>query len=891
MEWSPAKQEVFRFESDIVVSAGAGSGKTAALVELYLRLLAGETRFPRPLSVEEIVAITFTDKAAVEMRERVRKGMMARQAAGDRSAPWDKLLRALPNASIATFHAFCSRLLRENPAEAGVDPSFVLLDELAAGGELRGALDEVVEGELKARSPEIRLLLEQYPLSGAGRGKGLREHLLDLRRKRSASGMDDGALLRMAEQWNEKAAVIYREWLRDLEELAGEAELVLAGKELAFHRKLQEFPELCRRAPLSLEGDETPLRLAAMAACIGGNWGKEKPLKERLEGCIETLGLAWRQIRSAPHVVALLLLSGKVEEGYRLRKARRGGLDFDDLQGKVRHLLRSDGALREECRNRFPVVMVDEFQDTNPLQKELLELLCGPGQRLFMVGDPKQSIYLFRGADVSVFGQAQAETAASGGRNLYFRESFRSREGIIVFVNCLFSQVMAGGGAGFEVGYGPEDHLEPQRRDRDGAPCVELLALEGDGTSAEKRGAEAAAIARKILRLVAGEDGVEVYDRSTATGDQGPGTRDQGPGTGDENLEPRTSNLEPAFASRKLRFGDIALLLRRFTHLKVFERELRRHGIPYYVVKGKGFYRCQEVLDLLNFLRYLEFGGDLASLAGVLRSPLCGVSDETLYLLSRLDGGIGAWEGFSTQNSKLETRNSLWDRIDPADRDRLRALALLLARLRPLRDRLTLAELMEEILTGTDFASSLLTTFQGVQKTANLRKLIELSRSFAGNGEGGLRGFVNYLVELVETEPTEAEAVISAEGEDVVRLMTVHQSKGLEFPVVFIPELGAGHPVDHGAVQYDDACGVGMKLAASGGTWEPTLASRAIAELKGRKEGAELKRLFYVATTRARDYLVLSGEKGKHRGGPWREWLDSFLAGEGGELVRVTLVD
>jgi len=211
-----------------------------------------------------------------------------------------------------------------------------------------------------------------------------------------------------------------------------------------------------------------------------------------------------------------------------------------------------------------------------------------------------------------------------------------------------------------------------------------------------------------------------------------------------------------------------------------------------------------------------------------------------------------------------------------------------MARLRPLRDRLTLAELMEEILTGTDFASALLTTFQGAQKVANLRKLIEFSRSFAGAAEGGLRPFVNYLTELVETEPTEAEAAISAEGEDVVRLMTVHQSKGLEFPVVFIPELGAGQPLDHGPVQYDDAFGVGMKLASIGGAWEPTLAIRAVTELKSRKDAAELKRLLYVATTRARDYLILSGERSKSRSGPWRVWLDDFLAGDSGALVKVT---
>ena len=894
MEWSATKQQVFAFESDIVVSAGAGSGKTAALVELYLRLLAGETRFHRELTVEDIVAITFTDKAALEMKERVRSGMTQRMERGDSSLLWKGHLRALPAAPIATFHAFCARLLRENPAEAGIDPAFSLLDELAAWGELRGALDEVIEAELKERTPGIRGVLEQYPLSGAGRGKGLREHLLDLRRKRSVSGMDDEQLYRLADQWEAAARNTCATLPARLESFTAGARSSIrerelkGGKEPAFLGKMRAFLELCESAQLAADSEIIPGLLEMMLECMKGSWGKEDAgFKEEIKEFLESMQLSFRQVKSAPLAAALLSLSGKLENAYRIRKQRRGALDFDDLQIKARDLLRNEGAVRDDCRRRFPVVMVDEFQDTNPLQKELLELLCGEEQRLFIVGDPKQSIYLFRGADVSVFGHTQAETAGRGGRNLYFQESFRSREGIIAFVNQLFSGVMGTEERGispFDVCYGEGDHLQPERPDWDGTPCVELLTVAGDGTGSEKRNDEARAIARKILLLVSGDDRVRVYDRKAGTGDRGPGT-------GEQNLEPRTSNLEPDFLPRTPRFGDIALLFRRFTNLKLFERELRRCAIPYYVVKGKGFYRCQEVLDLLNFLRYLEFSGDLPALAGVLRSPLCGVSDETLYLMSRFDGGIGAWEKVVTQNSKLKTQNSTWDRIDHIDREKLRSLALLIERLRPLRDRLTLAELMEEVLTGTDFASSLYATYQGEQKAANLRKLIELCRSFTGEGEGGVRGFVAYLTELVEMEPTEAEAVISAEGEDVVRLMTVHQSKGLEFPVVFIPELGAGSPADHAPVQYDDAFGVGVKLASAGGGWEPTLASRAITELRSRKETAELKRLLYVATTRARDYLVLSGEKGRTRSGAWRDWVDAFLEGEGASLLKVTRAD
>lgn len=883
MQWSDVKQQVFRFESDIVVSAGAGSGKTAALVELYLRLLAGETSVARPLAAEEIVAITFTDKAAVEMKERVRREIRKRLAAGDLSADWERQLQSLSASPIATFHAFCARLLRENPAEAGVDPAFTLLDELAAGAELREALDEVLETELEARSPALRLLLRHFPLSGMGRGKGVREHLRDLQRWQAGSGREYAELAARSEEWTAEAGRRFATGVAELAGLVTEAERILAGKPLVFHGALQRLPALYRQGKLDLENPATPDLLSALQGCISGGWGKEKPVRDQLTARLEELQLAWWQRRSAPLVEALLALASRLAAAYGQRKERRGALDFEDLQLKARDLLAGDPRLRADCRQRFAVVMVDEFQDTNPLQKELVSLLCGPGQRLFIVGDPKQSIYRFRGADVTVFAQAQAETAAAGGETLYFQESFRSRQGIIDFVNSLFSQVFnppqsplikAGGkgGSEFEVGYGPGDHLEPERRDWDGAPCVELMIIGAGVGAGEQRVLEAAAVAAKIRRLVDGAEGVRVYDRKTGTGDSGFGTRD--------------GNLEPAFVPRKPRYGDIAILFRRFSNLKLFERELRKAAIPYYVVKGRGFYRCQEVLDILNFLRYLEYGGDLAPLAGVLRSPLCGVSDETLYLLSRLAGGIGSWEKWVARSPVPSPQSPLLDRIDPEDRERLASLARLLARLRPLRDRLALAELLEEVLTGTDFASSLLTTFQGTQKVANLRKLIEISRTFTEPGDSSLRRFVNYLAELVATEPTEAEAVIFAEGENVVRLMTIHQSKGLEFPVVIVPELGAGQPPDHAAVKFDERLGMGVKLAFPGSPSQATLAFQAITALRSRKETAELKRLFYVAATRARDYLLLSGEPARN-GGQWREWLDTFRSGPDAHLLKV----
>ncbi len=866
MKWSEVKQKVFEFDRNIVVSAGAGSGKTAALVELYLRLLAGETAMNRPLAVDEIVAITFTEKAAAEMKERVREGAKKRARQGNTGAVWEKVLRTLPSAAISTFHSFCSRILRENPVEAGIDPSFAVLDELGSKAELAAAVDEVIEAELKLRSGEIRLLLDQFPLSGMGRGRGLKEHLTDLYGQMCNSGNEIPDIRKAAEDWNTVAETLFTEKVTALPGLLADVKDILNGKELLFHKKLRDLPCICEKSRLAIANVELPETLGAMRGCIAGNWGKEKPLRDQLTECLDTLELACNQVLSRPLIDAILSLLEKLELNYRLRKERRCALDFEDLQVRTRDLLRRDAGLREEYRRRFTVVMVDEFQDTNRLQKELVTLLCGPLQRLFVVGDPKQSIYMFRGADVTVFVHSQREVVVGGGHNLFFQESFRSREGIIAFVNELFRRVMTGGGGEFNVCYGPGDILRSERADWDGIPCVELLTIEGGRDSAENRRLEAAAVSRMINRLALGETDVHVYDRKDAT---------------DENGKPAI-----AYAPRQPRYGDIAVLFRRFSNLKLFERELRRAGIPYYVVKGKGFYRCQEVLDLLNFLKYLEFGGDMVALAGVLRSPLCGISDETLYLMGRGEKGLAGWRDYFG-SLPCSGDSALLERIEEADRVRLEVLRRLVVRLKPLKDCLSPAELLEEILTGSDFSSILLTTFQGEQKVANLRKLIELSRSFAETRNTTLRNFINYLVRLSEEEPAEAEAVISVEGGNVVRLMTIHQSKGLEFPVVFVPETGAGSRPDNSPVKYDDTMGIGVKAQLPAGEARSTLAFEEIGRLRGRKEDAESQRLLYVALTRARDYLVVSGEGS----GSWRSWIDDFAAGEGASLIKVTDAD
>ena len=303
------------------------------------------------------------------------------------------------------------------------------------------------------------------------------------------------------------------------------------------------------------------------------------------------------------------------------------------------------------------------------------------------------------------------------------------------------------------------------------------------------------------------------------------------------------------------------------------------------MLKGRGFFACQEVKDILNFLKYLEGESDSIALVGLLRSPLVGLSDETLYMLLR---GIPRDNRPITARMIEEQLSRVARKLTPEDRDVLALFLSLFSQLKNIKDRLAPAELIERIIEHTYYEAVLLTTFQGEQKVANVRKLIELARRFSRRETGLLRDFIAYLKDLVERDLLEPEAQTTLENANVVRLMTIHQAKGLEFPVVFLPDMGHVVHQQSDRIVFDEEKGLAATYyRASSESYEETMTHREIKELNQKKDHAESKRLLYVAVTRARDYLVLSGEKPSRKGGAcWREWLDTFLQ-HNQELVRI----
>lgn len=873
--WPEQIEEALRFDKNVCVTAGAGTGKTSILVEQYLALLSGDTVLG-PLSVDEIVAITFTEKAAAEMKDRIRqeieKKIESREGTHEK---WQDAWRKLFGASITTIHSFSARLLRENPAEAQVDPHFSVMDERENQILLERLIQERVISAVQAGEARLTCLVEDYELRRRGRWGTDRtiEILMKLLNRIRGEGTEFPQLkelmeerFKRSEEKLQQSIDELRKKMKDLKELCEQE-----GKSDKFQQALTLiWPALDKKLSGGTDSTAIPdlqnlkqsLKLPGggkVADNIKGvvyhichladpdEEGKDFPLN---------LPRLILQLQSRDIIFALIEELEKINAIYNEEKARGSLLDFDDLQIYARNLLRNRTDVRRRYKQSYRVILVDEFQDTNDLQREIVYYLAEdtsgeaelhPGDdyrdkirlgknRLFLVGDPKQSIYGFRGADVGVFLDVMKDVEKEG-RKLFLQDSHRSVPPIISFTNAFFSRLMAERDQPYQIPFDEDSHLNPVRTEDADQPPVEVLAVLTGENMEEKRLIEARAIANRILRMV---------EESTIHTKEG--------------------------EERKAGFRDIAILFRAMTASSIYEKELRRRNIPYHIVRGTGFYGCLEIRDLLNILRVVDSPSAEINLAGFLRSPMVSVSDETLYRMRSQFPSL--YQALARSHKLITLSNEEKEKLDFAKK--------LLNDLKALKDRVTVAEMIERIEERTGFSAILLGTFQGEQKVANLRKLIEVSRQFEGRGMSTFSDFVRYLDELIQRESQEQEAQIFLEGSDCVKLMSVHQAKGLEFPIIFVADLAHQGQYPYVSMLYDRENGIGIKVKErKRGDLLNTELYQSIYHISRQKDDAERKRLFYVATTRARDHLVLSGPLtggGTGRAGnTWAGWLDSFL--------------
>jgi ATP-dependent helicase/nuclease subunit A len=830
-------------DRNLIVVAGAGSGKTRVLVERYLNLLDKNPTW----ELNQIVAITFTQKAAQEMRERVRRTIFARlsqaQADGDDDAAvvWSRHASALDSARIDTIHALCTTLLQQNAAAAAIDPAFEVLDETGASILRTTAIDDLLTALALTDDP-CSALFREYPANDIRK-------LLNVMITAELPPLPDDLFAHWQARWQDEAAATIQRLLAN-EPFVVSAGWFRAQGTVTGEDKLLDIWLMCQRHLDTLfASDDLPVQLAELRRMCegikltGGSakfWGSAdrveeakaalKTLRELGSSALDYIGEPLNdRDRDAARLLPLWTrLLALARAAYADAKRERGALDFDDLEALTRRLLRTQPQVSQRYRRReFQHVLVDEFQDTNSAQWDIVQAIAAPEDQgcLFLVGDPKQSIYSFRGADVSVFDRVRDSLIARGGADIPLARSFRTHTALVNGFNALFSSILVrdpdSAGYAWQVALGVP--MDAQRAAAPNTqPCVELLLIDTtdlkgeDDISGQARRAEAAAIAARIEQMVT--DGVLIYDRDLNE-------------------------------TRPVTYDDFALLFRAMTNVPLYEDVLKAAGLPFVTIAGRGYYDRQEVWDILNLLRALYHPGDNLALAAALRSPLFALSDDALFALRarRLEDG---------------TPPLLWDALADAtsvpddEVERLVFAHATLTRLRQSAGRVLISELIEDALDETGYLAVLTGLPDGARRRGNIEKLLEKARI---SGKLTLGEFTQYLNDLNTLEAREGEAPLDTQG--AIQIMSVHKSKGLEFPVVFLVDSSRKDNARTDLLLHDAQHGLACKVydAASNAMEQPYCYRRAD-QARDAREDAESRRVLYVAATRAQDHLFISGQ-------------------------------
>ena len=865
------KQAIEARGISVALSAGAGCGKTFVLTQRFLAQIAPlepiagkghrKVSAPPPVDLSTVVAITFTDRAAREMRERVRRTCRERLATcpSEQVEHWQRLVRDVDAARISTIHSFCMQLLRSNAVESGIDPQSRLFDETTGAAFLWNSLVRTLHDLVVERDPDALALVLAFQWEGTlQRLANLvpqRYRLEGAEWRQMSPGQlaahwqaiwNSEVVPRLIREFVESAAVTS---LRELLEAHQSTNAVMAERCETLRSGL---PRLARAR--DVEADAR--RLADAAGVKGGggkrDWRSEEIYEEVKNALTEVReGLRKLADKIAPDAeaaldsarisLAALRVVDRAAAEYDRRKREEGWLDFDDLLTGARDLLRDHPAVRARAAAGISLLMVDEFQDTDRLQAEIVRLLCGDQLttgRLFLVGDIKQSIYRFRRAEPQVFRELRGDLPQAG--RLPLTGNFRSQPAVLNFVNMLCDGALGGE-------YEP---LTPQTPQVSRSPAIEFLFVTGTGhegaseesdeeepNARERRRLEADWIARRLRQLLT-DNVPRIRERSSA---------------GDWHL--RTTQPR-----------DIVVLLRAMGDVPLYEDALREWGIDHYVVGGKAFFAQQEIHDIVNLCRVLHEPDDHVALVGVLRSPFFSLTDDELVVAHR-SGLLGAPLTLSEVPAAEGTESASEPATLPADADpadpgsavRVREAYQILATLRQRAARTSVAELLRGAIEETGYDASLLGEFLGGRKLANLRKLIDMARDFDQAGLFSLSDFARHLQEAVTEEPRESLAATHPESSNVVRVMTIHQSKGLEFPVVVLADMNRKVQGDRETARIDERLGPLVELPKKFGRKIPNLGRLVYAGLEDDEALAETQRLLYVATTRAADLLILSG--------------------------------
>ncbi len=875
------QKKALALDKHVSVTANAGSGKTRVLVERYVEAVkSGAT-------VEEILCLTFTEKAALELRQKIIERINS-EAAALQPPITGSLRKARANmleANISTIHSFCSQVLREFPIEAGVDANFKVLEDFDAAVLKEESCDKAVRDALAEERIQRAAKNSFEGSARSSRGK-FHDFLVRVGYKRTLRLLNDlldscekiehinitGHALLMKEnvvrqQWNELSEAVLKVVQENVKLKRGNLELETKHIESSLKSDNGDLKNILSQLKSLLEGiltnDGTPRKKVVEKIVDGETFSSETALDFLMTAFGSLKQFPSSSLSPAKYFALLGVLIELYErstDDYVRKKFSMSALDFDDLQIRAMKLMRENEKVRAALTSRFKHIMVDEFQDTNFLQYDIfLSLLdnFGGNARLFVVGDPKQSIYRFRNAQVEVSLRTEKDLSErSDGIALPLVESFRMNVDLASFVNEIFSKVMAktrltgtNDSVLHIVGLSPASQTEYRalvpRRQKGIDPAIEIFCagiapttgriaqkskilnrekigeeIPGDAGDSEAGSGELQAMfsAIRIRKMI--DDGERIHD-----------------------VKANEESIEDSGRTRKIKYGDVAILLRSRARLAMLEEALSEKDVPYVVTSGIGFYSAQEIFDLTNYLTFLlDNNSDIALLA-VLRAPFFGISENELYRTSMCKG--------KTLFEKFRS----FARSEKAPGEVKYAASVLDDEIQ-LAHTLTIPQLVNRILERTGWLGAYKLSPTGGQRIANMRKLLNIAREFEERGFNNLYDFVERIKNLKDAREGQAPAGDTA---DVVRIMTVHAAKGLEFPVVVVPFCDAAANRRQTMIINDP---VGIL---------PFIPNEVPAELslyqkfESENDEAEIARLFYVACTRAKDKLILttSGKKSK----------------------------
>ncbi len=798
---------------DVVVTAGAGSGKTSTLVARYASLLADG------IDLRRILAITFSEKAAREMRSRVRKTistLITSATEDDDRNFWVSLNAKMDSTRISTIHSLCAEILRAHPAEAVVDPKFVVVDE----GTTAALRVQVVQDTLNTLVglQEYKPLFQLFEIKVL---TGLFDYLLEKRleaREAFDSEIDMskvicaqfGLLLRAPDFVNpisELRSMSKLELNEDAGEgIAGQVEELLELWNTAEERLASRDYLGCTSKLFKLRREKLNLRIGKRESQTKGILKQFKKSFDELLNPISggTTGddLPPTAEGEAQFVQAMILLKPAfelLEAGYREGLNQLGGLDFDDLEFGAAQLL-SQPAIRESWQGQIDAVLVDEFQDTNQRQRTIVESLAGSSGHLFVVGDAKQSIYRFRRADVTVFRAMRQSIKSRGGLPVDLNVTFRAHSPLLTGMNNLLKEVMGDQEDPSRLYYEPFAPLIAHHDlPLEGIQGPHIEVVLGEGEDAETgRQAAAKALASRLLEL----------------------------------KEQKQINS----------WDDVALLFRASTGFPSYEDAFEAANIPFITVAGQGFYDRAEIRDVLNLLRALADPSDDLAMVGLLRSPAFGLTDAALYQLH--------WRDSVSHHYWMSLHEDL-SFLSEDDQEGAQRTLVIMEELIPLVDRVPVAELLKKLIDVTDYRAILAieeSTGGGGRLWRNLDKLVKDAQD---SGKVNVRDFLDYLKVVNDAGAREGEAPAEVQG--AVRLMTIHKSKGLQFPILVLADASRESRNKGESAYLTQELGLCFKLDS-----QPMM-YRLAKVLEKRQSAAEDHRVLYVALTRAQEKIIING--------------------------------